>query len=484
VASPRPSRSFAWRRASAARGPRSSWRRCPRGATAADKAEAWSQEDHAAELDRRVGLLEVEWLQRLRAALVADPELGEAHDGIAEYYAHRLEEAERRRDAPAIARSEALLRAHGRSERFRRVLAGEGAITLHTTPPHARVKLLRFVEQGRRLVPVPERDLGRAPLDAVSVRHGSFLLEVEAPGHHTVRYPVFVGRGGHWKAVRPGASEVHRLWLPPLGELDEGERYVPAGWFRSGDAGAAEPLPTRSLWVDGFAISRTPVTHAAYLAFLDDLVARGRSEQAARRLPRMRSIDAAPSVRLDGDRHVLVEGEEGWRLDGPVVMVDWHDARAFAAWSSARLGRAYRLPDELEWEKAARGVDGRILPWGDFVEPSFANVLRSRPGDPSIGSVEDFPTDESVYGLRGLAGNVREWMENVWTDEGPTVDEGVLRVEATDPADPRIRSARGGGWYSEAHQVRLANRYAGQPDGRTLVVGFRLARSLGPSGEA
>lgn len=454
----------------------------PEGCAAADKARGWALEDQAAALDRRASILEVEWLQRVRSALNLEPDLPEAHESLADHYAGQLRSAEEKRDALAAGRAEALLRVHARTSRHRAILSGEGAVTVLTDPPGAAVRLHRIVEQGRRLEPVFEEELGLTPLEGVPLVRGSYLLELRADGRIPVRYPVHLERGEGWSGVPPEGTAPLPIWLPRPGDLDEDEVYVPAGWFWSGgDPRALEALPRRRVWVDAFAISRFHVTNRDYLAFLDDLVARGADAQAEEHLPWSRGGDDRPFGR-DGDRHVLQADASHviWLPDWPVCLVRWRDAKAFARWRSEARGRSYRLPDELEWEKAARGVDGRLCAWGDFLEPSWACLLRSRPGEPSRASVHDFPTDESVYGVRGTVGNAREWCENVWREDGPMVVDGRLRVVPTRLDDPAARSARGGGYYSDGSAARAAGRLAGQSGGAYHIVGFRLARTVGP----
>jgi len=92
-----------------------------------------------------------------------------------------------------------------------------------------------------------------------------------------------------------------------------------------------------------------------------------------------------------------------------MTCVSWYAACAYARWLAARTGAAWRLPTSLEWEKAARGVDGRVYPWGDDFDHSWCHVFGSD-GDRSDrpSPVDSFPADCSVYGVRGAAGSVRE----------------------------------------------------------------------------
>ena len=140
--------------------------------------------------------------------------------------------------------------------------------------------------------------------------------------------------------------------------------------------------PPRTLHVNVFAIARRPVTNAEFAAFVDET-----SYRAARW-----------SMGL---------------LDHPAEGVSWADAVAYCRWLSTATARVYRLPDEREWEKAARGVSGRRWPWGLEDEPARANVRETRVR--ATTRVGAYPGGATPEGLVDLIGNVREWT-NTWAD--------------------------------------------------------------------
>lgn len=443
------------------------------------KRAAWRLADAAEAQDEALALAELDFEQTLRAALTRVPALPEAEGMLADHYRRLLIRAEQARDRVAARRFEVLLRTYD-DGRHAEWLDGEGALTLVTDPPGAQATIYRFELRDRRLVAVDPRPLGPTPIDGVAVGRGSHLVVIEAPGRAPTRYPVHIGRDAPWTGRPPTHDAAEPIPLLPAADLGPDEHYVPAGWcIVGGDPQAPDPLPRQRLWVDGFVARRHPVTHRAYLAFIQDLVDRGDRAAAERHQPGRLGplVDHAPLYRIDAEGRVHLGrtlDDEPIDPDTAVTLVDWHGAQAFARWTAERTSLPWRLPHDLEWEKAARGVDGRWLPWGDHLEPSWAAVLEAfarRPGPRAVGAV---PEDVSVYGLQDLVGTVREWCCSDYVRGGPNTSRLVL----AEPSGP-FRMVRGGGWSSRALFGRPAGRFASRPDERFRVLGFRLVRSLG-----
>ena len=214
------------------------------------------------------------------------------------------------------------------------------------------------------------------------------------------------------------------------------------GWYER-----ERPRGTRSL--ERFLITRTPITNAQYAAFV---IATGH------RVPDVdpetwrgyRLIHPYERTR----RHAWAEGRPPpARDDHPVVMVSHDDAMAYAAWLSAETGRRWRLPSELEWEKAARGPDGRPFPWGDTFDPALLNSHDSGPFDTlPVGSR---PGGASPYGLLDAAGQVFEWTAS--------------------PGSAGRFLVKGGSWDDSGCGVcRPAARHGRPADIKHILVGFRL----------
>jgi len=413
------------------------------------------------------------------------PEMTEAHDMLADHYKARHEAAEKRGDAIAAEREAIRLKHHDRSLRYSRYLRGVGALTLVTDPPGAEVVVLKYEEVGRRLVPRRFRTFGSTPLQRESLPMGSYLLLLRAQGCAEVRYPVSIGRCGHWSGVPPTASRPLPVFLPLEGSLGAQHCYVPGGRFRcGGDPDAPGSLPAQDVWVDGFVMQRHPVTHGEFLAFLNTLVARGDEDEACRLAPRAGGVGGVGEGEIlygrapDG-RFTLEGGGTTIEVveDRPVVCVAWRAAQAYAAYLAALEGRDWRLPGELEWEKAARGVDGRFFPWGDHLDPTWCCMRDSHPTRPGIAAVGEFGEDVSPYGVRGLAGNVRDWCADAFRPAGPLLSDGRwvpgdLIVEGM----PRV--GRGGTWCVNPVGLRSAYRSWFAPTFRSDdSIGFRLVCS-------
>ncbi len=213
--------------------------------------------------------------------------------------------------------------------------------------------------------------------------------------------------------------------------------------------GRERPISTVEL--PAFEITQTPITNAQYAAFVAETGHRapdvGEREWASYRL-------VHPYERTR--RHAWHDGNppEG-RLEHPVVLVSHADAVAYADWLSARTGRTWRLPGELEWEKAARGIDGRRFPWGGDWSADRLNSADLGPFD--TVPVARFPSGASPFGLLDAAGQVFEWTAS--------------------PGNPGRFLVKGGSWDDRGCGVcRPAARHARPQDLRHILIGFRLVR--------
>lgn len=456
-------------------------------APAPEKAPAWAQEDEAARVEQQARQDETQALQLLRAALVDVPDLPEAHSRLADHYLALHRAAEARGESAEATEYAALLESHdafsGRHAVYR---SGRGSLRITLEADEVEVVLSRYRPRGRRLVPEPLRTLRGGPTVELALEMGSYLLELSAPGHHPMRYPVSIGRNERWDATPPGRQEGRPLRLLPAGGLGDQERFIPAGWFQAGTARRTEHEGGQArVWVDDLVFDAHPVTNTEYIGFLDDLVARGEEARALGHAPRTDKVGGRGGELLYGRRpdggFCLVPDPDGdlWEPDWPVFMVGWSDAMAYAAWKAGRSGLPYRLPWELEWEKAARGVDGRLYPWGDHAEPAFANMRESAGGTPAPRAVSETPLDVGPYGVFGMAGGVMDWCQDRYREQGPLVTtDGAM--DTTPVVEAELRAARGGAWPLRMQHCTTVSRWMRRVSDRRVDSGFRLCRTPPP----
>lgn len=449
----------------------------PADAPEAAKASGWALEDEA---ERAIAAAERErvlFQQRLLVAVREEPTLDRPHEMLVADWLERLVDAERTGDGRQRAQYDTLVRSW-RDGRYAAWADAPAKLSVDSEPSGAEVAIERYVSVGRRLQPEPVA-VGRAPL-ALDLPAGSYRLTLRAAGHHEVTLPVVLRRGEPWTPQGP-RREPCAVWLPPLGAVRPGERYVAPGWtWLGGDPLATDGLPRRRVFVHGFAIGEHPVTVAAYVAFLDALRASDGPDAAWERVPRESEgvhTEGRPVFLLEDGRFVI-RGDrfhDRWHPDWPVTLVDWFDARAYARSVGGRL------PHDLEWEKAARGADERVYAMGATeLQPAWANLVTSRAGSPLPAAVDAFPIDVSPYGIRGTVGNVRDWCGNVYAragDPGPVLDVDALDRDAPPPAGA-VLAVRGGAWSSTPMLSRAATRFAGTADHRLTSLGFRVARTV------
>jgi eukaryotic-like serine/threonine-protein kinase len=302
-------------------------------------------------------------------ALFSDPECAEAAEFLAEQAWSDLRAAEALGRRSELPRLEERLRAFGGPAWIRRLDAG-GSVSLRTSAT-AEVTAQSVDRRGLIWTLGSSQRLGSTPLDDVPLAAGSWLLTLAADGHEDVVYPVFLEREGHWD------SGDEPVFLPPLGSLPAGTVYVPGGPFRcGGDRAVIDSLPAREPWVESFVIHRLHTTRQEWARF----------------------VDAEPSA----EEEAVDPRTSQWPALPSSARAD-----AYIAWRAAEDGVAWRRPSELEWEKAARGVDGRDYPWGDRYDPVLANNRLSRSGPPTATPVGSFEHDCSVFGMKDVAGNAR-----------------------------------------------------------------------------
>ncbi len=222
---------------------------------------------------------------------------------------------------------------------------------------------------------------------------------------------------------------------------------IPAGPFTRGTmAGGYDEKPEHIANLHAYDIDRFEVTSHQYEQFRAAVGHRKPSPPSryARNLARMRGPNQ------------------------PAVYVSWEDADTYCRW------KGKRLPTEAEWEKAMRGTDGRLWPWGNENDPRAANYARVDDGYDVTAPVGSFRKDVSPYGVFDGAGNVMEWVAD-WYGESIYRDGG--NRDPRGPSHGVFKVMRGGGYSTSGSDLRITSRSKMVPNFRDETIGFRCAKS-------
>ncbi|MCP4869823.1 MAG: SUMF1/EgtB/PvdO family nonheme iron enzyme [Proteobacteria bacterium] len=395
-------------------------------------------------------------------ALTHAPKDRRARVLLADVHALQLRQAEAEGDALAVPHLTERVKAHDIDATHAEWLEGAGRLTLDTDPSGADVSLQRVRPEGLLWTLQTAIPLGKTPLRDHPLAMGSYVLTLTAADRPPVSYPVEITRQAHWEAGTVHLSREH--------DIPDGWSYIPAGPFRMGGAApGSKSLPRKIRHVDGFAMATLPVTMRQYAEFLTSLH-QNDPDEAWARSPRQKggrgtqrgqywirpdpgAAYEVPPLDRDGDP---------WEPEWPVMGISYNDARAYCRWYKQVTGVKVRLPDEAEWEKAGRGVDGRIYPWGNWFDAQLCNMSRTTEGRNLPMPVGWFEYDQSVYGVRDLAGGMRAWCEPI-----PEV------------ADPKgLMPVRGGSWIADPQGCRLDRRSNDWEWNSYTMYGSRLATSV------
>jgi formylglycine-generating enzyme required for sulfatase activity len=260
--------------------------------------------------------------------------------------------------------------------------------------------------------------------------------------------------------------------------------FVPAGQFIMG-SDAYDAYLSAPVWLDAFWMDQTEVTNAMFAKFIS--ATNYRTDAETRGYGYVFQISSDDDAKISGATWQHPHGP-GSGLTGleqyPVVQVSWNDATAYCEWA----GR--RLPTEAEWEKAARGTDGRLYPWGNQAPAGNLANLRDKQLDPTY-TVDDgypglapagsYPDGISPYGALDMIGNVMEWVADWYSDPYPQSDQTGTIYNPQGPSTGESRVMRGGNWHTNNDndgEYRLAShRNKNLPDISSDEAGFRCASS-------
>ena len=258
--------------------------------------------------------------------------------------------------------------------------------------------------------------------------------------------------------------------------------YIPAGQFLRGaaeddDQADDDEKPRRAIHLDAFWIDQSEVTNARFAVFIQQT---GYRTQAERRGSGRVLLPEAQEEMLPGADWQHPHGPQS-SISGldehPVVQVSWDDAAAYCAWAGARL------PGEAEWEKAARGEDAFIYPWGNTFDGRILNFCERNcsldwanpdfdDGWSFTAPAGSYPAGASPYGLLDMSGNVWEWVQDRY---GAGYYASAPADNPYGPATGSLRILRGGAWGYQDWSARLTNRSAVRPSMSDDDVGFRCA---------
>jgi formylglycine-generating enzyme required for sulfatase activity len=239
------------------------------------------------------------------------------------------------------------------------------------------------------------------------------------------------------------------LWLaahPAMAAPPDDMVLVPAGEFSMGSPeGDPDEKPAHKVQISAFFMDKYEVTVKQYAAFLQ--------ESGGDRPAEWKTMNKTANQ------------------NRPVMGVDWAEAARYCKWAGKRL------PTEAEWEKAARGTDGRLYPWGnDPPTPLHANYGKKEWNNhEALVPVGTLEAGKSPYGIYDMAGNVWEWVSD-WYD-----NDYYKNSPSDSPAGPPtggFKVIRGGSWNTSARNLRAADRYFDPPSFRSQYVpGFRCAKN-------
>lgn len=229
---------------------------------------------------------------------------------------------------------------------------------------------------------------------------------------------------------------------------------IPAGEFvRGTGVGGYDEQPERRIYLEAYLIDRYEVTNFYYQQFVQATGHRkaGPPSRYAKNMAKMRGINQ------------------------PVVYVSWDDADSYCRW------KGKRLPTEAEWEKAMRGTDGRLWPWGNHLDWAASNRAHVNDGYEATAPVGAFPKDVSPFGVADGGGNVIEWVADWYGEEAYRLSEDR---NPKGPEHGTFRVMRGGSYTTTGVDVRVTSRSKMVPDFRDETIGFRCAKSAAKGGGA
>lgn len=237
---------------------------------------------------------------------------------------------------------------------------------------------------------------------------------------------------------------------------------IPAGEFIMGtdsEGANADQKPAHTVYLDAFYIDKHEVTNAEYEEFILS------GGYKSKKLWTKKGWNFIQNNQIQAPLKYR-QNKISTEPDQPVIGVSWYEANAYATWAGKRL------PTEAEWEKAARGTDGRIYPWGDEMDFSKLSYF---PHVTKVQTVGSFANGASPYGVRDMAGSVWEWCADWYSESYYNQSPGT---NSKGPGNGEYRVLRGGAWNSIRRQLQSTYRYYEKENYQDYTIGFRCAKDV------
>ena len=290
---------------------------------------------------------------------------------------------------------------------IRNEIRGDGSLQVSSLPEGANVEIRKLQENAQGVLEEGHpKNLGKTPLKLASLHKGSYLFTLRLKGYPDVKYPLNISHS---------EKETANIIIPE--KIPDGMVYIPDGHFFIGGINARNQR-LREIRLPNFFIRKHEVTFAEYADFLKTLTDEDLRIKYAL-MVRLHREDRCFFNVFDADFNILLPEI---KPQHPVVGVSRESAVAYCDWIGKKLGRICRLPTAEEWEKAARGVDGRNFVWGNKTSNEFAFISENSEATKRFGfwaPPGSFPLDTSIYGVSDMGGNVREWTNSKFMGESP-----------------------------------------------------------------
>lgn len=276
--------------------------------------------------------------------------------------------------------------------------------------------------------------MGPSPIQ-ISLAPGLHKIEISKDGFQTKLVDL---------TIKEGEKQIplNYLLVPNPSERSPDMIFIPAGYFIMGREGASpEEAPSHKIYLDAYYIDRYEVSNEQYRQFV---------ESTGHKPPAFWNNPAYSSPKM------------------PVVGVTWADADAYCRWNNKRL------PTEAEWEKAARGTDGFIYPWGNSINLQNANISGETDGFAGLAPVDSFENGKSPFGVYNMVGNVAEWIADYYD---PAYYRSIPLQNPKGPPTADRKVVRGGSFRTSPQFATTTYRSAFSPNSSRENIGFRCAKN-------